>query len=473
MEVRFIGAARHVTGSKHLLTLPSGKQALLDCGLFQGKRKETDSLNRHWGFEPRDISYLILSHAHIDHCGLIPKLVKDGFRGKIYCTPATYDLCSIMLPDSAHIQEDDAFFDNKKRAKDLAAGKKVSRHPVEPLYTTEDAEKCLEYFETIPYETPFTPDDGVTFTFYDAGHLLGSAGIYIQWQDSGVRKSLFFTGDIGRAQPQMLREPQRFPQADYIICESTYGDRLHDDDDYTITDLVNIIRETCIERNGKLIIPAFSIGRTQEIIYALDYLDTYKQLPPIDVYVDSPLSSKGTTIFRKHLELFNDQMQQYLKTDPDPFGFPNLHFIESVDESKALNEKEGPCIIISSSGMMDAGRIRHHVFNHIEDPTTTILMVGYSEPASLGGRLAAGVPAVKLFGEYKQVNARIEYIRSYSGHGDYKEMIRYLNCQKIPDVKKIFLVHGDYPVQVEFSRKLQRVGFHDVVIPSQGDHFIL
>jgi len=462
MKVSFYGAARAVTGSKHLLRLANGKNVLLDCGMFQGHGKQTEISNRHWGFEPREVDYLLLSHAHIDHCGMIPGLVKDGFRGPIYCTPATYDLCSVMLPDSAHIQESDVRFENKYRTR---VGKKL----VEPLYTIEDAEKCLELFQPVNFDETFSiPEAGLEFTFIENGHLLGSGCIYLTVKEGNRTIRLCYTGDIGRTVPNMLREPQPFPQADYILCESTYGDRLHEESQYKMEDIIHLIRETCVDKGGKLIIPAFSIGRTQEILFALDFLHQHKHLPKIPVYVDSPLSSKGTTIHREHLELFNKTMQEYFRKDPTPFEFPTLHFVESAEESKSLNTSPEPCIIISASGMMDAGRIRHHIFNHIEDPRNTLLIVGYCEPSSLGGRILSGAREIKLFGEMKKVKARVEHIEAFSGHGDYKEMISYLSCQDPSQVRKLFLVHGDYEVQVIFRNKLVQEGFHHVEMPEQG-----
>ncbi|MBE2246236.1 MAG: MBL fold metallo-hydrolase [Candidatus Competibacteraceae bacterium] len=462
MKIGFYGAAMQVTGSKHLIVTEEGKRILLDCGMFQGRRKIAGPLNQHWGFEPMTIDCVILSHAHIDHAGLIPKLVKDGFRGKIYCTLATYDLCSIMLPDSAYIQENDAEYENKRR-------RLADKRPIEPLYTTEDAYACLDYFEKVNYREPVSLFPGVQFTFYENGHLLGSATTTIELEENGKTRILTYTSDIGRCKPNMLREPEPFPQSDIIICESTYGDRLHDEDEYTLQDLVQLVRETCLENKGKLIIPAFSIGRTQEIIYALDYLYNTKKLPPIHVYIDSPLSTRSTFIYKQHLSLFNQRMQDYLKTDPDPFSFPFLHFIESVDQSKKLNTSKEPCIIISASGMMEAGRIRHHVANHIGHAKNTLLIVGYCEPTTLGGKLIAGNKIVKISGIEHKVRARIEYIRSYSGHGDYREMIQYLDCQDKKRIEAMVLVHGDYAAQLEFKTRLRRLGYSRIEIPEQGD----
>jgi metallo-beta-lactamase family protein len=461
MKLSFYGAAQEVTGSKHLLTTQKGKKILLDCGLYQGRRKDAEKKNTHFGFNPADIDYVILSHAHIDHTGLLPKLVKEGFKGPVFCTQATFDLNRIMLPDSAHIQENDIKYENKIRERD---GKKL----LEPLYDTEDAENALALMVPVPFYTDFKVCDEVNLFYTENGHLLGSAAVNLTIQEAPHPIRLCFTGDIGRQTNSMLKLPQTFPQADYIICESTYGDRLHHDELYTLEEILRIITETCYEKKGKLIIPAFSIGRTQEIIYGLDYLHSKSALPDFPVYIDSPLSTKGTGIFKNHLELFNKEFQEFIKKDQSPFDFPNLHLVQSVEESKALNELKEPCIIISASGMMEAGRIKHHVFNNIENENNTILMVGYCEPSTLGGRLAAGAQEVKIFGEIKQVKARVEYVRSFSGHGDYKEMIQFLSCQDKSKIKNIFLVHGDKEAQEAFSDHLAEAGFKNVEIPTQG-----
>ena len=466
MKLSFYGAAQEVTGSKHLITTAKGKHILLDCGLYQGHRKDAERKNAHFGFDPTTIDYLIVSHAHIDHTGLIPKLVKEGFKGPIYCTPATRDLCAIMLPDSAHIQENDAKFANKHR---LAEGKR----PIEPLYDTEDAETAVGRIIEVPFYQDFEVCDEVTLRFTENGHLLGSAATNLTIKDTQRTIQLCYTGDIGRQTNSILNLPQSFPQADYILSESTYGDRLHEDEVYNLEELIRIINDTCIKNKGKVIIPAFSIGRTQEILYGLDYLNGKLKLPNIPVYLDSPLSAKGTTVFRQHLELFNKEFQEFLKQDISPFEFPNLKLIQTVDESKALNESPEPCIIISASGMMEAGRIRHHIFNTIENPLNTILIVGYCEPGTLGGKIAAGLPEVKIFGQMKKVNARVEYIRAFSGHGDYKEMITFLNCQKPDKVQTVFLVHGDPDSQHAFKGHLENAGFKNVEIPAIGKEVIL
>ena len=341
------------------------------------------------------------------------------------------------------------------------------------MYDAEDAENALALMVPVSFYQDFKVCDEVSLKFTENGHLLGSAAVNLTIKDNGNLLKLCFTGDIGRQSNSMLKLPQPFPQADYIISESTYGDRLHADELYSLEEIMKIISDTCMVKKGKVIIPAFSIGRTQEIIYGLDYLNSKMQLPNIPVYIDSPLSTKGTGIFKNHLDLFNNEFQAFLKQDKSPFDFPNLHLIQSVEESKALNNNPEPMVIISASGMMEAGKIKHHVANHIEDPNSTILMVGYCEPSTLGGRLAAGAQEVKIFGEVKQVKARVEYIRSFSGHGDYKEMITFLNCQAKEKVKHIFLVHGDIDAQHAFSGHLRDAGFKNIDIPAIGIEFNL
>lgn len=462
MQIQFLGAARTVTGSKHLLTTTEGKKVLLDCGFFQGKGSETEGLNRHFGFDPASIDYLILSHAHIDHSGNIPNLVKQGFRGPIICTTATADLCRIMLSDSAHIQENDVKFINKRRMK-------RGEEPLKPIYNIKDVEKCLPLFVSVPYETDYEVFEGFSVRFTDSGHILGSAAVNIQYSENGQKRTLCFTGDIGRYDGSILRDPQPFPQAETIICESTYGDRLHTDNAMSEQQLFEVVYNTCIEKKGKLIIPAFSLGRTQEIVFALDKMEHKKMLPHINVYVDSPLSINATNIMRAHPECFNEDILAYMKKDPNPFGFGNLIYIQDANDSKMLNELPEPCIIISASGMVEAGRIKHHVANNISNPKNTILMVGYAEPNSIGGKIRSGAKTIKVFGEMHEVKADVVIIDSYSAHGDYKEMIQYLSCQDKKQVKNLFLVHGEYDTQLNFKEKLIDEGFRHIQIPAQGD----
>lgn len=466
MHIEFHGAAKTVTGSKHLITLKNGTSLLLDCGMFQGRGAETDRMNRHFGFDPAKVDFLILSHAHIDHSGMIPKLVKDGFRGPIFCTPATFDLCQIMLADSAHIQESEIEYVNRKRTK-------KGHSPLKPLYTAMEVGPALELFEVVNYNTPFNITDDVQLVFTDAGHILGSAAVNLTIKENNQVHKLCFTGDIGRYNNRILRSPQDFPQADFIITESTYGNRRHEPTKEAENMLQKAVEETCVIKKGKLIIPAFSVGRTQEVVNVLNNLEFEGKLPKIKVFVDSPLSVNATNIMRNHPECFNEDVKEYMKNDPTPFGFDRLHYIRKVEESKALNFLKEPAIIISASGMLEAGRIKHHVKNNIEDPRNTILIVGWSTPSSLGGRLIRGDEQVSIFGKQYDVNADVVVINPFSAHGDYEEMLQYLSCQNPALVKKMFLVHGDEEVLPKWKGRLEEKGFSNIEMPGLGDTFEL
>ncbi|HRO45920.1 MBL fold metallo-hydrolase [Agriterribacter sp.] len=464
MKIAFHGAARTVTGSKHLITLKSGKKILLDCGMFQGLGKETDVLNRGWGFNPPEVDYLILSHAHIDHSGLIPKLVKDGFVGKIFCTPATRELTEVLLEDSAGIQEDEVKYINKRRA---AAGQGY----LQPLYNTEDAKKTNGFFATVEYGNWFTIEEGIELLYTDVGHIIGSAAVHLKITENGKITRISFSGDVGRYRDVILRSPQIFPQADYILLESTYGNSLHDQHTTTPDQILQWIEKACLQKKGKLVIPAFSVGRTQEILFALNQLELERRLPDLDYFVDSPLSVKSTEIVKKYPQYFNNTIQKILQSDQDPFGFKGLKFIKTVEESKLLNFRNEPCVIISASGMAEGGRVKHHISNTIENSRNTILFTGYCEPHSLGGRLIAGAKEVTIFGVYHQVNAEIGSIRSMSAHGDYEDLSQFLACQNPREIKTLFLVHGEYDVQQDFKNRLIKKGFFDVQIPER--HFEL
>jgi len=460
------GAAKTVTGSKHLITTKQGKKILLDCGLYQNNARDNEELNRHLGFDAAEIDAVILSHAHIDHSGNLPLLVKQGFTGKIYATPATRDLCEIMLMDSAHIHENDVVYLNKRR-------EKLGKAPIKPLYTTKDASKCMKHFYAVPYHSEFVINDEVSFVFTDAGHILGSAVVSLAIKEEEKTIHLTFTGDIGRPHDLIIKAPEKFRQADYIICESTYGNRLHDDAALAAEKLLQIVQETCVERKGKLLIPAFSLGRTQEIVYTLDRLKTQGLLPPIKVFVDSPLSMNATDIMRKYTDSFNDEIQKYMETDDDPFGFKNLIYIQGAEDSKALNNLKEPCIIIAASGMMEAGRIKHHLHNNIGKENSTLLVVGFVPPNSLGHRLLRGDKQVRIFGEQHDVKMQIKSINSYSAHADYDEMISFLSCQDISKIKKLFLVHGNEDVMNDFKVKLMEIGYNNIEIPDLNDYYEL
>lgn len=460
MKIAFHGAARTVTGSKHLFTLSNGKKYLLDCGMFQGMGKETADLNNHFGFDAAAVDHLILSHAHIDHCGLVPKLVKDGFNGKIFATPATKDLAAILMEDSAGIQENDLKFVNKRRA---AEGLPYFL----PLYTTEDALRAVEHFETVEYDQWFTIDENVQVMFKEAGHIIGSATVNLKIKENGKEIRICFSGDVGRYRDVILRSPAEFPQADYILLESTYGNSLHEHVNDTNDLLLQWIVKTCLQKKGKLIIPAFSVGRTQEVLFALNQLESENRLPDVTYIVDSPLSKEATQVIESYPQYFNERVQKLLRSDKDPFNFKGLKFIKTVDESKMLNYSKDPMVIISASGMAEAGRVKHHISNNIENSRNTVLFTGYCEPNSLGGRLKLRPKEVHIFGAPHEVNAEIGEIRSMSAHGDYNDLSQWLACQDPKQVKKLFLVHGEYDVQQDFQQRLISKGFLDVQIPER------
>ena len=468
MKVKFCGAAKTVTGSAHLLELSNGFKILLDCGLYQGNEKEMKDFNENWLFTPADIDCVVLSHAHIDHSGRLPRLVRDGFSGTIFCTHATRSLCSIMLLDSAKIQERDAQYDNKKL---LKRKPNLSEEELkEPLYTSEDVKETMNLFATYNYGKWFHIHPDVEVKFLDAGHILGSASVTLRINDEGRKLMLGFTGDIGRPNRPILRDPAPMPEVDFLISESTYGDRLHESKPAEEEHFLNIIKETCIEKKGKLIIPAFSVGRTQEVVHMLDQLETAGKLPHIDVYVDSPLAVNATMIFGAHPECFDSELNEYMLIDDNPFGFNNLTYIRDVMLSKALNKMQEPCIIISSSGMMNAGRIRHHMYNNIQNEANTFLIVGYCAPHTPGGMLRAGKRSLRIFGENKIVKAEIELMDSFSAHADRDEMTEFIGNQK-KRLRKLFLVHGDEDAQENFKTHLMENGFDNVEIPELGAEY--
>jgi metallo-beta-lactamase family protein len=465
MKISFHGAAKTVTGSKHLISLANNEEILLDCGMFQGLGPDTHTLNRTFGFEPKIIDYLILSHAHIDHSGLIPKLVKEGYKGKIYCTRATFDLCTIMLMDSALIQEADARFVNKKHH--------FQSPLTEALYTVEDVEYCLEQFECHDYDTPFKLNDHVEVLLTDNGHILGSATINLSIKEKNETKHITYTGDIGRYGSALLKDPFPFPQADTIICESTYGDRLHEKCEEAEHEILNVIVNTCKNKKGKVIIPAFSLGRTQEIVYSLNKLNLRGLLPDVKVYVDSPLAVNATNIMRKYADSLNESVQEFIRSRPDPFGFDWLTYVNTKEESQRLNSIDGPFILISSAGMAEAGRIKHHLMHTIEDPKNTILLVGFAEGKSLAGRLREGEKIVSIYGKEFQVLADVIVINSLSAHADYNEIIHYLSCQDPAKVNNFFIVHGDPEAQIALKERLEDLGFHNLIIPSKDEEFYI
>ncbi len=461
MELQFIGAARTVTGSMHCLTV-GGKKVLLDCGLYQGKRKEAFEINRNFEFfDPAEIECLVLSHAHIDHCGNIPSLVKRGFKGKIYCTPATADLLNIMLKDSAHIQEKDVEFVNKRR-------KKQGKNLFEPLYGLEDAENAINLIEEIEYHKEIEIIPGVSMKFYDAGHILGSAMTFYKLSENGKSTQLIFTGDLGRPNLPILKDPEKLPDADFLICESTYGGRLHDKIEGTEAKLADVIRRA-YARNGKIIVPAFSLERTQELVYAIHKIFEKSLAPRIPIYVDSPLSVNATEIFRKHPECFDKETVEFMNKYEDPFGFNKLTYINDVEDSKRLNDKAGPLMIISASGMAETGRILHHLANNIENENNIIMMVGYCAEHTLGKKIIEKQPELKIFGEEYRLKAEVVVMNSLSAHADSDELTNYCSHFDKEKMKDIFIVHGDFDQQQKFAARLKQAGFKKITIPQRGD----
>jgi metallo-beta-lactamase family protein len=466
MKIKFIGAAREVTGSKTLITLDNGKKILLDCGMFQGKGQETDAMNRNLGFEPREIDHIILSHAHIDHSGLIPFVYKLGFRGSVICTNATRDLCAIMLADSGHIQESDTEMHNKKRARH-------GLEPLDPIFIQEDAVHCMELFIGTAPNRKFYINDQIKVRFTNISHLLGAGAALIEITENGKVTRIGYTGDIGRPSSRILKAPESFAQCDYLITEATYGNRLHPHLEEAEEELLRVVREACVDRGGKLIIPSFAIGRTQELVYSLNKFFNAGLLPKVQIYVDSPLAVNATDIFRLHPECFNKEVLDVIEKDDDAFGFNSLHYVKTSQESKKLNFIKKPCVIISASGMMEAGRIKHHLANNISNPKNTILGVGYCAPNTLGARILRGERLISIFGIQHEVNATVERIEAFSGHGDYNEMLTYLNCQNKSLIKKTFLVHGDYDAQLFYKERMIEAGFGDIEIPESGNEFVL
>jgi len=452
MIISFYGAAKSVTGSKHLITLKSGKRILLDCGMFQGMKGQAYDLNKEFLFDPSSVDYLILSHAHLDHCGLIPLLVKKGFKGKIICTPPTKELTSLILEDSAKIQKMEA----------ISMAHSSEGKVQEPLYTQEDVSYCMNLFEALPYNQELEIEDEVKILFTDAGHILGSAVVNLECKEGRRKKKVCFTGDLGRYSNRILNAPQRCPEADIIICESTYGDGLHQSIESSELKLQKIVHDVCIERKGKLIIPAFSIGRTQELIYSLNKLAEEQKIGNIPVFVDSPLSVYATNIIKAHTDCFNESMKEYIQKDPDPFAFPGLSYIVDHEESQLVQTIDQPCIIISTSGMMDAGRIQYHLKNNLEDPANAVLITGYCEPSTLGGKISRGEKQVEILGELVSVNAEILFMKEYSAHADYGDLLLFLSQHSKENLKHIFLVHGEEDTMNAFKLKLEKEGFYNI-----------
>lgn len=462
MKLTFWGAARTVTGSMHHLEV-DGKRYLLDCGMYQGHRKEAEERNRHFPFSCQSIDAVILSHAHIDHSGNLPLLVKNGFTGPIYTTPATIDLCHAMLLDTAHIQEKDAEFLNKRRHH---RGEGV----IEPLYDTGDAERTLPLFQPVPYHSPKQLIPGLEYECYDAGHILGSSTILLREQD-GREVRLAFSGDVGRPHLAIIRDPEPLPAADYLIMESTYGGRAHEERGSVKNRLADVIGKTA-RRGGKIIVPAFAVGRTQELVLLLHELTHEERVPNIPIFVDSPLAVNVTEVFRKHPECFNQKARQYLTDGHDPFGFERLTYIREASESKKLNDLHGPCVIISPSGMCEAGRILHHLRNNIEDPKNTVLITGYQAENTLGRKLEEKRSEVKVFGEPIRLRAQVETLHALSAHADQNELLKWMKPMA-GSLKKIFLVHGEPEGAAALEKAIRAEYGVETLVPGWGESFAL
>jgi metallo-beta-lactamase family protein len=462
MKLQFMGAVRTVTGSMHLLTV-NGARILLECGLYQGRRKEAFRRNRNLPFDAAQIDAMVLSHAHIDHSGNIPSLVAAGFTGNIYATPATRDLCSAMLRDSGHIHEQDAAYVNKKHAQ-------RGLPPVEPLYTVEDAIESLQYFVSVGYGRPFPVAPGVTVTYLDAGHILGAAVVVLDVEEDGRTRRLLFTGDLGREDMPILRDPRVMDGVDILITESTYGDRTHpvrEDQDRALRDIV----VDTYKRGGKLIIPAFAVGRTQELVYAFHRMVEARRVPDQPVFVDSPLAVNVTEIFRLHPECYDEELRTFISHDGhrDPFGFYRLRYIRLTEDSKELNFLREPAVIISASGMCEAGRILHHLKNNIEDPRTTVLIVGWQAPHTLGRRIMERQPVVKIFGVEYRLNARVETLLGFSAHADRTGLLEYAGTLRDRGpVQAAFVVHGEEEASLALAEGLRQLGIARVQVPEEG-----
>ena len=473
MNITFLGATKTVTGSNFLLE-GAGKKILVDCGLYQGKAKEERENYEDFVYDVHDIDFMLLTHAHIDHSGRIPKLYVAGYRGPIYATKATCDLCAIMLPDSGHIQEMENVWQNKKRAR-------VGKKELPPLYTAQDAIDCLEIFRPVSYDEIIDLDENISVRFNDAGHMLGSSIIEVWVKEDGETKKIVFTGDLGNNDIPLLDSPTMIETADYLVMESTYGGRLHNRNDDKAELFLNIVAET-LDNGGNVIIPSFAVGRTQEILYELnklkeqkndeEFLKKYDTLMKAPVYVDSPLAISATEVFKQNMNLFDEEVRQEIQKGDNPLEFPGLKFTQTVEESRALNDDPHPHIIISASGMCEVGRIKHHLKHNLWNPKNTILFVGYQAPGTLGAKIVSGEKKVKISGEEIVVNARIEYIEGYSGHADQEWLLNFV-YSFITKPKHIFLVHGEPEGQKILKEKLLETTDIPVTIPDYGEDYNL
>ena len=473
MNICFLGATKTVTGSNFLLE-GAGKKIIVDCGLYQGKAQEERENYGDFPYNVNDIDYMLLTHAHIDHSGRIPKMYIDGYRGPVYAHKATCDLCAIMLPDSGHIQETENEWRNKKRTRE-------GKPALPPLYTAKDAIDCLEIFKPVAYDEIIKLDENISVRFNDAGHMLGSSIIEVWVNEEGETKKIVFTGDLGNNDLPLLDSPTMIESADYLVMESTYGGRFHNKNEDKAELFLDIVSET-LDKGGNVVIPSFAVGRTQEIVYEINKLrekrndeefeKKYKKLMSAPVYVDSPLAISATEVFRQNTELFEEEVREEIKRGDNPLEFPGLRFTRTADESRALNENPEPHIVISASGMCEVGRIKHHLKHNLWDPKNTILFVGYQAPGTLGEKIVSGEKKVKIFGEEIAINARIEYIEGYSGHADQEWLLNFI-YSFITKPKHIFLVHGEPEGQKVLKQKILETIDIPVTIPDYGESYTL
>jgi metallo-beta-lactamase family protein len=450
------GAAREVTGSNHMLEVADGVRLLVDCGMFQGHRREAEAKNKEFPYDPAGVAAVVLTHGHCDHCGRLPLLVARGFVGNIHCTPATRDIAGLIMADTAHIQVKDAEWLRKKNP----------GHPFEPLFGPEEVLTTLDHFVTVSYGREFLLPGNCRAQFVDAGHILGSAMTCIETADG---RRIGFTGDIGRKGLPIIRAPQPLPDVDYLVCESTYGDRLHDPIEDAKRELGEVVRAT-VRRGGKIIIPAFAVERTQEVVYYLQQMIANGDIAPIDVFVDSPMACNATSIFRVHQECFEDDLrEEYIARRTDPFGFEQLHYTRSVAESMALNERREPCVIISSSGMCEAGRILHHLKNNIGNPANTILIVGYMAANTLGRRIADREPEVRIFGKPYALKAQVKILNTFSAHADYRDIRAYVSGFDLERLREVILIHGESEAMDNLGEELRAAGVRSVRPAEPGE----
>jgi len=451
------GGAEEVTGSKHFLRV-DGDLIQVDCGAFQGRRAETDKKNRNWNYDADGVSAVVLTHAHYDHCGLLPLMSKRGFCGNMYATPATRDLANLILMDSAHIQAKDIEYLKKR------AAKRNEQFNKQPLFTEREVVDCLTRFVTLSYHRPFHLNEGIYAEFYDAGHILGSAVTVLNIERSVTSLSVAFSGDLGRKDLPILRDPEHIPPVDYMVMESTYGNRLHDPIESASAKLAAVVNET-VERNGKIIIPAFAVERTQELVYMLHLLSDEGRIPKVPVYVDSPMATNATSIFRVHQECYDEETRRaFLDHHRNPFGFNELNYVVNTEESKRLNTLKGPAIIISASGMCESGRILHHLKNNIENPANTILVVGFMAQNTLGRRIVERQPEVKIFGDRYRLKARVTVLNAFSAHADYTGILEYLGKLDRKKLKRVFLVHGEPEAQSHLKSMLEEKDYAATIV---------